>query len=219
MILATTFWNKIEHCKEEGIDREQRLLANEGFWKTMKEKRVQTMRLGQNYKDVLPSLLNMAEKPRMTLEIQQELSDGMALEETMAGLFINSENEDLQKEQEGKTAKLQEDFAKQLEEQQAKFDAAKHEKRQKLIRKEQEDLKMMEKKQQLTNQQLEQYRLNQRVKQAEIAARLREEEELEACEREREAQKVTTASGSGGKGVAPEGSSFVDPKGSTSTSN
>ena len=33
----------------------------------------------------------------MTLEIQQEISDGMALEETMAGLFINSENEDLQK--------------------------------------------------------------------------------------------------------------------------
>ena len=38
VILATTFWNKIEHCEEEGIDREQRLLANEGFWKTMKEK-------------------------------------------------------------------------------------------------------------------------------------------------------------------------------------
>ena len=152
----------------------------------MKEKGAQTRRLGQNYKDVLPSLLNMAEKPRMTLEIQQELSDGMALEETMAGLFINSENEDLQKEQEEKTAKLQADFAKQLEEQQAKLDAARHEKRQKLIRKEQEDLKMMEKKQQLMNQQLELYRLNQRVKQAEIAARLREEEVLEPRERERE---------------------------------
>ena len=48
----------------------------------------------------------------------------------------------------------------------------------------------MEKMQQLMNQQLELYRLNQRVEQAEITARLREEEELEACERDHEEQRL-----------------------------
>ena len=88
--LATPFWNKIEHCKQEGTDREERLLANEGFWKLMKEKGAKPMRLGQNNKDILPALMAMAEKPTMTLEIQQELSNGLELEQTMAGLFINN---------------------------------------------------------------------------------------------------------------------------------
>ena len=48
----------------------------------------------------------------------------------------------------------------------------------------------MEKMQQLMNQQLELYRLNQRVEQTEVTARLREEEELEACERDHEEQRL-----------------------------
>ena len=187
VILATTFWNKIEHCKQEGIDREERLLADEGFWKVMKEKGAKPMRLGQNYKDILPALMAMAEKPTMTLEIQQELSNGLELEQTMAGLFIHEDNEELQKEQEMKTAKLQEDFNRRLEEQQSRLDAARRETHQKMVLKEQEHLQSMEADRRLMEHQIELYRLNQRVKQAELRERLREEEETEARERELEA--------------------------------
>ena len=190
VILATTFWNKIEHCKQEGIDREERLLANEGFWKLMKEKGAKVMRLGKNYKDIIPALMVMAEKPTMTLEIQQELSNGLELEQTMAGLFINNDNEEFQKEQEMKTAKLQEDFERQLEEQESRLNRARRETHQKLVLKEQEQLQSMEANKRLMEHQLELYRLNQRVKQAELRARLREEEETEARERELEADRL-----------------------------
>ena len=190
VILATTFWNKIEHCKQEGIDREERLLANEGFWKLMKEKGAKPMRLGQNYKEILPALMAMAEKPKMTLEIQQELSNGLELEQTMAGLLINNDSEEFQKEQEMKTAKLQEDFKKRLEEQQSRLDGARRETQQKLTLKEEENLQQMEKNKWLMEQQIEIYRLNQRVKQAELRVRLREEEEMQAREREREADRL-----------------------------
>ena len=190
VILATTFWNKIEHCKQEGIDREERLLANEGFWKLMKEKGAKPMRLGKNYQDILPALMAMAEKPTMTLEIQQELSNGLGLEQTMAGLFINNDDEEFQKEQERKTAELQEDFERQLEAQQSRLDRTRREAHQKLVLKEQEHLQSMEANKRLMEHQLELYRLNQRVKQAELRARLREEDETEARERELEADRL-----------------------------
>ena len=97
----------------------------------MKEKGAKPMRLRQNYKDILSALMAMAEKPTMTLEIQQELSNGLGLEQTMAGLFINSDSLEFQKEQELKTAKLQEDCEKGLEEQQSRLDGARRETRQK----------------------------------------------------------------------------------------
>ena len=190
VILATTFWNKIEHCKQEGINREERLLANEGFWKLMKEKGAKPMRLGQNYKEILPALMAMAEKPPITLEIQQELRNGLELEQTMAGLFINKDSEEFQKEQEMKTAKLQEDFDRRLEEQQSRLDGARRVTHQKMIFKEQEHLQSMEANKRLMEHQIELYRLNQRMKQAELRARLREEEETEARERELEADRL-----------------------------
>ena len=190
VILATTFWNKIEHCKQEGIDREERLLANEGFWKLMIEKGAKPMRLGQDYRDILPALMAMAEKPTMILEIQQELSNGLELEQTMAGLFINKDSEEFQKEQEMKTTKLQEDFERRLEEQQGRLDGARRETNQKLVLKEQEHLRSMEANRRLMEHQMELYQLNQRVKQAELRARLREEEETEARERELEADRL-----------------------------
>ncbi|KAK0507984.1 hypothetical protein JMJ35_009873 [Cladonia borealis] len=190
VILATTFWNKIEHCKQEGIDREERLLANEGFWKLMIEKGAKPMRLGQDYRDILPALLAMAEKPTMTLEIQQELSNGLGLEQTMAGLFINKDSEEFQMKQEMKTTKLQEDFERRLEEQQSRLDGARGETNQKLVLKEQEHSESMEANRRLMEHQMELYQLNQSVKQAELRARLREEEETEARERELEAERL-----------------------------
>jgi hypothetical protein len=142
VILATTFWNKIEHCKE-GIDRERWLLENEGFWKTMKEKGAPTVRLGQNYRDIIPALLEMAEKLKVMLGIQQELSDDLTLEQTMASLFINSDGEQLWEEYEAKIIQLHREFTKQVEE---KLNANCDMQRQLILKeqqvlKEQEDLK------------------------------------------------------------------------------
>ena len=189
VILATTFWNKIEHCKEDGVERENRLLANEGFWKSMKDRGAQTMRLGRNYEDIVPALIEMAAKPKVTLDIQKELGDGLSLEQTMAGLFVRDDSKSINQEHEAQKAKMQKDFARGLDQQQNKIEAARQAtKQKKLLLEQQASLAKIEKQKQLMEHQVELYRLNQRIKQAEIRSRLREEQDLEAREREHEQQ-------------------------------
>ena len=184
VILATTFWNSIAHCEETGVDREQQLLSSDGFWKCMKEKGAQTIRLTRDYKTILPALVEMAEKPELTLRIQHELHQGCTLEGTMASLFIRDDSAKLNTEHERKTAKLQEDFNKRLQEQQGRKDAARRMASQTALRslynKEKHDLTVLERQKQAMQQKMEAYRLNQRVREAELAARLREEEAMEA---------------------------------------
>ena len=184
VILATTFWNSIAHCEETGIDREQQLLSNEGFWKSMKEKGAQTARLARDYRTILPALIEMAAKPKVTLEIQHELKKGFSLESTMAGLFIRDDAAQLAAEHQQNTARMHEDFNRRLQEQQGRKDAARRMASQTALRnlanKERSDLIALEKEKQLMQRKLEAFRLNQRVKEAELAARLREEEALEA---------------------------------------
>ena len=188
IILATTFWNSIAHCEETGIDREQQLLNNEGLWKCMKEKGAQTTRLARDYKTILPALINMAAKPGVILRIQHELNKSCSLEGSMASFFISDDSAQLKTEHEGKTATLQEDFNKRLQEQQGRKDAARRMASQTALRnlynKEKHDLTILEKQKQAMQQKMEAYRLNQRVREAELAAKLREEEAMEA-ERER----------------------------------
>ena len=184
VILATTFWNSIAHCEETGVDREQQLLSNEGFWKCMKEKGAQTTRLARDYKTILPALLNMSAKPLVTLRIQHELNQGCTLEETMASLFISDDSAKLNIEHERKTANLQKEFNTRLQEQQCRKDAARRMASQTALRnlynKEKYDITVLERQKQKMQQKMEAYRLNQRVKEAELAAKLREEEAMEA---------------------------------------
>ena len=184
VILATTFWNSIAHCEEIGVDREQQLLSNEGFWKCMKEKGAQTTRLARDYKTILPALLNMAAKPLVTLRIQHELNQSSTLEETMASLFIRDDSAKLDMEHERKTANLQKEFNTRLQEQQGRKDAARRMASQTALRnlynKEKHDLTVLEKQKQAMQQKMEAYRLNQRVREAELAAKLRAEEAMEA---------------------------------------
>lgn len=184
VILATTFWNNIAHCEETGVDREQQLLSNDAFWKIMKDKGAQTMRLGRDYKTMLPALIAMAGKPKVTLEIQHELNKGCSLERTMAGLFIKDDAAHLELEHERKTAEMQEDFNKRLQEQQGRKYAARRSASQIAIRslanKEKSDLTALEKEKQAMQRKIEAFRLNQRVREAELAAKLREEAALEA---------------------------------------
>ena len=184
VILATTFWNNIAHCEETGVDREQQLLSNEGFWKCMKEKGAQTTRLARDYKKILPALMNMAAKPLVTLRIQQELNQGCTLEGTMASLFIRHDSAKLNMEHERTTTELQKEFNTRLQEQQGRKDSARRMASQTALRslydKEKHDLNTLERQKQAMQQKMEAYRLNQRVREAELAAKLREEEAIEA---------------------------------------
>ena len=184
VILATTFWNSIAHCEETGVDREQQLLSNDGFWGNMKEKGAQTMRLTRDYKTILPALIAMAAKPKVTLGIQHELDQGCSLERTMAGLFIKDDAAHLDLEHVRKTATMQEDFNKRLQEQQGRKDAARREAGQTAIKnlanRKKNDLTALEREKQAMQRKIEAFRLNQRVREAELAAKLREEDALEA---------------------------------------
>ena len=184
VILATTFWNSIVHCEETGVDREKQLLSNEGFWKCMKEKGAQTIRLARDYTMILPALMKMATKPLVTLRIQHEMNQGCNLEGTMAGLLIQDNSAKLNVEHERKTTDLQKVFNTRLQEQQGRNDAARRMASQAALRnlynKEKHDLTVLERQKQAMQQKMEAYRLNQRVREAELAAKLREEEAMEA---------------------------------------
>ena len=183
VILATTFWNSIAHCEEIGVDREKQLLSNEGFWKCMKEKGAQTIRLARDYKTILPALMEMAAKPKVTLEIQHELKGGCSLERTMAGLFVKDDATHLETEHERKTAIMQEDFNKRLQQQQGRKEAARRMASKTALRslanKEKSDLAALDREKQAMQRKIDVLRLNQRVREAQLAAKLREEEALE----------------------------------------
>ena len=197
VILATTFWNSIEHCKETGEAREQRLLTNEGFWKAMKDKGAKTTRLTRDYKSVIPDLLAISQKPTVTLGLQRELDDGRSLETTMAGLFLTEKSRSLEVEHENKAKQMQEDFVKRLDAQQSRVSAARRLHRKTMLFKEQEHLTAMEKEKQDTEKRLNAIRMDLETKEAELAAKLREEEVLQSermLERERdEAEEIRAA--------------------------
>ena len=154
----------------------------------MRDKGAQTMRLARDYKMILPALIGMAAKPKVRLEIQSELNRGCPLERTMAGLFIKDDATQLEIEHEQKAAKMQEDFNKMLQEQQGQKDAARRTAdltaRRKLANIKKNDLLTLEKQQQAMQRKINLLQFNQRVKEAELAAKLRADEALEA-ERER----------------------------------
>lgn len=184
VVLATTFWNKMEHCKHEGIEREERLLRTEGFWKSMKDAGAKTTRLTQNYKEIIPALLEMAQKPKVVLDIQHELKSGLPLDMTMAGLFIKDEAGDLQNNHDDELKRLQEDFARRLQQHDEQMQAAVAAGK-KRVAQEEERAAAALRKAELIKRKLERLEKNQRAKQAEVDARLREEQELQQRERDR----------------------------------
>ena len=204
VILATTFWNSVAHCEETGVDRERQLLSNDGFWKCMKEKGAQTTRLARDYKAILPALVEMAAKPKVTLGIQHELNKGCSLERTMAGLFIKDGAAHLRTEHEEKTAEIQEDFNQRLQEQQGRKDAARRMASltalRNLAHKEKGNLAALERDRQMMQRKMDLFRLNQRVKEAELEAMIREEEALQA-ERERIRERGIRSAESRGEGI------------------
>ena len=189
VLLATTFWNTIEHCKDEGIDREQRLLQTEGFWKSMKDGGAQTRRLSRNYKGIIPAILNMATQPKVTLDLQNQLKDGVPLEQTMAGLFVKDDSKELEEQHLAKSLRMKKDFDKLLEEHEKKHSAARAAHHRSTAEETETVIATTKKQTEDLEHQIELLSLNQKVKEAELAARLREEEEhARKLQKEQEAE-------------------------------
>ena len=186
ILLISTFWNQVS--EEVGARREKEMLEMEGLWKSMKEQGAQTERMARDYDRFKIVLSAMANKPCISLQIQEELHDGKTLQETMAGLSINAEarkmKEEYEHELEETRRKAQEELSQRdkLHEKARKQEVA----RRKEIEKEAE--RKAEKARKAENariSQLEQLQArSRRIKQAELDRQAKVEEKREA-ERQR----------------------------------
>ena len=177
VILATTFWNKIEHCKHEGIEREGRMMAREGFWKTMKDAGAQSVRLSRNYRDIIPNLLDIASRPKVTLGIQDQLNNGVPLEQTMAGLLVKDEGLALEQQYEADILSLRDGVAKQLDKYEAQNSRVRAARQRELAEETREHASMMGITAEQMQHQLRQLELEHQRKQAMLADLLRKDEE------------------------------------------
>ena len=184
VILATTFWNKMDHCQSIAIEREKQLLESDGFWRQVKEKGAATMRLTRDYSQIVPALLRMAERPKVTLDIQRELKSGVPLDMTMAGLLIKDERQELEQSYEQRLAEVKSEFDQKIQrriEERARATAAS----QRQMREKDEEMAAMQKSAELMQKKLAILEERQRRKEAELQARLKQAEEAEA-EQERQ---------------------------------
>jgi hypothetical protein len=106
VVLTTTFWNDIP--EELGARREKEMVESDDFWKTMVENGSKVKRMSRDYDQFKPILLEIAGAPTMKLQIQKEMEEGKALEDTMAGLFINDDMRDLDATHRAEAGKLDE---------------------------------------------------------------------------------------------------------------
>ncbi|MCJ1281954.1 hypothetical protein MMC26_001277 [Xylographa opegraphella] len=114
ILLISTFWNQV--TEEIGARREREMLETEGFWKSMKEQGAKTERMARDYDRFKNALSAKANKPCISLQIQEELHDGKSLQETMVGLSITAEARKIKEEHELKLeearVRAQEELAK-----------------------------------------------------------------------------------------------------------
>ncbi|MCJ1415026.1 hypothetical protein MMC32_001356 [Xylographa parallela] len=186
ILLISTFWNQVS--EEVGSRREREMLEMAGFWKSMKEQGAKTERMARDYDRFKTALSAMVGKSCISLQIQEELHDGKALQETMAGLSIDAEarkmREDYEHELEETRLQAQEELSKRdkLLEKVRNQEAA----RQKVVEKEAErKAENARKAEKARISQLEQLQeRNRRIKQAELDRQAKIEERKQA-ERQR----------------------------------
>ncbi|MCJ1353567.1 MAG: hypothetical protein MMC33_003554 [Icmadophila ericetorum] len=186
ILLITTFWNQVS--KEVGVRREKEMLEMEGFWKSMKDQGAKTERMARDYDRFTIALSAMADKPCISLQIQEELRDGKTLEETLAGLSINADAREMKEEYERNLEqtqiRAQEELGKRdkLHEEARKKEAARQERLEKEVERRAEDVRKAE---QVRLSQLEQLQARDRlIKQAELDRQTKTEESKQA-ERQR----------------------------------
>ena len=84
VILATTFWSKVD--TQVGSRREAELMETEEFWGSMCNRGSEVIRLPDDQESCIKLLLRLANKPKISLQIQEELVDqGLSIGKTAAG--------------------------------------------------------------------------------------------------------------------------------------
>ena len=102
VILGTTFWDAVG--EEAGAAREKELLETEGFFKEMKDRNCDIVRISNDRGECLKLLSRFAAKQPSLMCIQQELFEGKLLEETGAASAISQELAELQRQNNEKFA-------------------------------------------------------------------------------------------------------------------
>ena len=105
-ILATTFWDELPNV-EKGEKREEELASNKKYWGYMLSKGAKMSRCLNTRASVLEILFELAGKPRITLQIQDEMAvRGYGINETKAGEALNAEISELMKKHDADMAQL-----------------------------------------------------------------------------------------------------------------
>jgi hypothetical protein len=102
VILGTTFWDIVG--EETGTARENELLETDGFFKQMKDRGCDVVRITDDRDECLELLSRFAAKQPSVMRIQKELFEGKLLEETAASATINPELAELQRQNNGRIA-------------------------------------------------------------------------------------------------------------------
>ncbi len=105
VILGTTFWDVVD--EKQGAAREEELLQTDGFFKDMKEKGCDVVRIFDDRASNLELLSRFAAKQPTVMRIQQEMFGGKTLAETAAASAVSQELAELQRQNLEKLADVQ----------------------------------------------------------------------------------------------------------------
>jgi len=99
-VLATTFWDELPSL-DKGESREQQLAQRREYWGYMTSKGAKMRRFMNTRESALEIVLELAEKPRITLQIQEEMvNQGLGINQTRAGEALNAELAEMAKKHE-----------------------------------------------------------------------------------------------------------------------
>jgi len=112
VILGTTFWDVVD--EETGAAREDELLQTDRFFKDMKERGCEIVRISDDRNTCLELLSQFAAKPPTVLRIQQELFEGISLAETAAASAVSQELAELQRQNQERLADIEHQVQRQM---------------------------------------------------------------------------------------------------------
>ncbi|KAK0642996.1 P-loop containing nucleoside triphosphate hydrolase protein [Cercophora newfieldiana] len=111
VVLATTMWDALEHDK--AVEREAELKTKEEFWGGLVAHGCEVRRQDDGVTSATGIIRHiLAQRRPVTLQIQEEIAEGMALHETAAGGVLKAELEEQQRMYEEKMALLEEQLRK-----------------------------------------------------------------------------------------------------------
>ncbi|KAF5670342.1 P-loop containing protein [Fusarium circinatum] len=134
VIILSTFWGQIDN--ERAIAHEAELKTNPDFWGSMIEHGAQVLRFDGTQQSAIDTLMSLATKAKMTLDIQRELVDEeKPLGETAAGNAVNEELHHLEKKYREKLDEIQQETAAALAEKDVQYEQILKAERQKMEQK------------------------------------------------------------------------------------